>query len=86
MIKNATGTKSVPKSSIKNRKMRLYFVLDSQNGIKRVGCRASGCHKGHFIERTAWCDYKDYPDMINELEILATGRYNAEVREIDRHG
>lgn len=29
MIKNATGTKSVPKSSIKNRKMRLYFVLDS---------------------------------------------------------
>lgn len=83
MIKKSYSASSALKSLVKNRKMKLAFVLNSEDGVKRVGCRAYGCHKGHPIERTAWCNFDDFTEMSHYLELLATGRYNREIREID---
>ncbi len=63
--------------------MRLTFVMNSEDGVKRAGCRASGIYRGHHIERTASVPYENFPEMQRELEIVATGRYNAECRIID---
>lgn len=68
----------------KDRKMKLTLVLNSEDGVRRAGCRASGIYRGHHIERTASVPYEEFPGMQRELEMLVTGRYNAECRKIDR--
>lgn len=66
------------------RKMKLTMVRDTVDGIDRIGCRATGIHKGHHIERTAWQPVKNFTDKsFDWLETLAKGRYDEETRIID---
>lgn len=66
------------------RKMKLTMVRDTVDGIDRIGCRATGIHKGHHIERTAWQPVKNFTDKsFDWLETLAKGRYAEETRIID---
>lgn len=69
---------------VKNRKMKLTAVFNTENGERRIGCRASGIHKGYYIERTATCLESTFDIAKADLETMAIGKYNAEVREIDK--
>lgn len=67
-----------------NRKMALSMVRDTVDGVDRIGCRASGIHKGHHIERTAWQPIRDFVSQsFDWLETLAVGNYKKEVEAID---
>lgn len=68
-----------------NRKMTLSMVRDTVDGVDHIGCRASGIHKGHHIERTAWQPIRDFVSQsFDWLETLAVGNYNKEVEAINR--
>lgn len=69
---------------VNNQPMKLLFVTDSRQGILYAGCRAEGVYKGRRIERTAWCPDESFATSMNMLENLATSRYEAEMREIDK--
>lgn len=67
-----------------NRKMKLTMVRNTTNGSDQIGCRATGIYKGHYIERTAWQPVELFgSDSFRELELLASGHYKKETREID---
>jgi hypothetical protein len=66
--------------------MTLTMVRDTVDGVDHIGCRASGIHKGHHIERTAWQPIRDFVSKsFDWLETLAVGNYNKEVEAIDRN-
>lgn len=82
-MSHVKNSKTDRKIMEKDKKMKLTFVLNTEGGVKRAGCRASGVYKGYHIERTATCPYENFPDMQGQLEMVAKGRYNAECRTID---
>jgi hypothetical protein len=67
-----------------NRKMKLTAVRNTIRGVDHLGCRATGIHKGHYIECTAWVPVDSIPLLAgNELELMASGKYRNEIKTID---
>lgn len=72
-------------TTLKNRKMKLIMVLNTFDGVKHIGCRATGMHKGYHIEKTAWAPYESAPLVMDDtLRMIAEGKYRHEVSEIDK--
>ena len=67
-----------------NRKMRLAAVCNTFDGIDHIGCRATGMHKGHHIECTAWAPVDSIPLLAgDELRVMATGKFRHQIKAID---
>lgn len=64
--------------------MRTQRVYDTHDGEPCIGCRAYGDYRGYHIEKTVFVNAKAFAVEAGSLVAMATGRYMAETRNIDR--